>query len=203
MHYRVRGWTAALIATTVLALSASDAFATAIGISNQGIRFTQPDFTINGGPGFTVSCPVTIEGSFHARTISKTANGLIGYITSAAVVTAACTGGRLIPLNLPWHIQYSSFTGTLPAIRTIEMHTVNEAWLAEIPPLSCLYKTTPTEPAGLIAEIVEGRMKTYRWSEARIPIWIGTGLCPGSIRYGGGGRSTVLGSSEEGEVSLV
>jgi hypothetical protein len=48
------------------------------------------------GPlGESARCPLTLEGSFHARTIAKVAYALNGYITRAAVgVPASCTGSE-------------------------------------------------------------------------------------------------------------
>lgn len=202
MDYRLRGLLAALGAAGALALCVGAASATSIAFSSTGIRFTFPEFEVRG-PSATVSCPVTMEGSFHARTISKTANGLIGLITRAAVGTEACTGGRITALATPWHIQYSSFQGTLPAIRSIEMKLVEAGFLIEILALSCLYKTTPSTPGRIVAEVVSEVIGPVEWTEANIPLWVGSGLCPGEVRFGSGGRATVLGGREAVGVRLV
>ena len=109
----------------------------------------------------------------------------------------------MIALALPWHIRYRSFTGSLPAIRSIEMDVVEAGFLIEILALSCLYKTTPSTPGSIVAEIVEGLLGPVVWTETNIPLWIGSGLCPGEVRFGGGGRVTVLGGREEIGVTLV
>jgi len=98
-----------------------------------------------------ISCPVTLEGSFHARTFTKTRDSLIGVITRAHANHPCEAGGnefsfhngsetvlRGIPeTTLPWPIFYSSFTGTLPAITrvTIEMQGMV---MTVFYPLGCL-----------------------------------------------------------------
>jgi len=82
--------------------------------------------------GVTVRCPVTLDGSFHTRTIQKIERSLIGYVTLAIVHQAACTSGRgaafngsetyngtTTPQTLPWHVTYESFRGSLPAIESL------------------------------------------------------------------------------------
>lgn len=67
--------------------------------------------------GFVITrCPVTLEGSFHSRTIAKVSGTLIGLITS--VPRGTCTVNEMTVLRetLPWHVRYSSFAASLPAI---------------------------------------------------------------------------------------
>ncbi|HEX4805644.1 MAG TPA: hypothetical protein VFU94_07065 [Conexibacter sp.] len=203
MDYRVRGLLAVLVAAAALAACVGSASAQALALANSGVRYVFPEFTMTA-PGFTVKCPVTMEGTFHSRTIAKTAGTLIGYITRVAIRTESCTGGRITALTPPWHLQYGGFTGVLPEIRTVEMRVVEAGFLMEIMGISCLYRTTSVTAAGLISELLREKVATVRWSEAsRIPLLVGTGLCPGEVRFGGGGRSSVLGSAEEVEITLV
>ncbi len=203
MDYRVRGLLAALAAAGALAACVGAASATSLAFNSGGARYIFPEFTLTA-PGFTVKCPMTLEGSFHSRTIPKTPGTLIGHITRVVIRSESCTGGRIIALSPPWHIQYGSFEGSLPAIRSVEMRVVEAGFLMEIMGISCLYRTTSVTPVGLISELLREKVNTVRWSEAsRIPLLVGTGLCPGEVRFGSGGRSSVLGSAEEVEIRLV
>jgi len=87
---------------------------------------------------------MTLAGTFHSNTISKTMNSLIGYITSASLGT--CSGGRATILRetLPWHIVYSGFTGTLPNIRSVNMDIIGLSMAVETEGVACLLRTTTT-----------------------------------------------------------
>ena len=122
----------ALAASLLLAAMVSTATATRLSTSNQTIRATWDslEFTF----WITVRCKVTLEGSFHGRTIAKVARSLIGAITNAQVKAESCTNGTASAFNgveryngtttpntLPWHLTYESFTGTLPNINSIRV----------------------------------------------------------------------------------
>jgi hypothetical protein len=119
----VRLTVALAAATALMAALAGSASARSLSTSSQTLRstwarvsFREPIF------GFTVVCPVTLEGSLHSRTIAKGVYNLIGYITRAAVgPSASCAGGEatILTTSLPWHVRYQGFTGTLPEIRTV------------------------------------------------------------------------------------
>jgi hypothetical protein len=102
--------------------------------------------------GVTVSCPVTLEGTLHSRTISKISGLLIGYITRAIAGEASCTGGtaRALAETLPWHVQYLSFAGTLPNITSFSAGVIRASFQVSASVLgsivTCLYITSQTEP---------------------------------------------------------
>ncbi len=118
-------------ATTLLALLATTAPARNFSTSNQQFRvvWNEIDF---GGALVTITCGVTLEGSFHYRSIVKRERTLIGYITAAAA-KRPCTNGEAWSANgverhprlgvlantLPWHLTYQGFAGTLPNITSI------------------------------------------------------------------------------------
>jgi hypothetical protein len=127
-----------LVALAAAMLFTSAASARSFSITNQNIRATwrelifegKPERPNNPGP---IRCAVTMEGSFHTRTIIKEAGALIGYITRAQV-QHPCVGGEYIFHNgtetilrgrpettLPWHLRYSSFTGRLPDITALNV----------------------------------------------------------------------------------
>jgi len=68
-----------------------------------------------GGPG-TIECEVKLSGSFHSRTITKTVNSLIGYITEGTVLRCIRGSMTINQASLPWHLRYRAFGGTLPNI---------------------------------------------------------------------------------------
>jgi hypothetical protein len=124
---------AALAAALMLASAVSTASARTLSITNQSFRVTWRSLEFDGGI-VTIRCPVTLEGSFHSRTIAKIEGSLIGYITRAIANQNACTNGRGIPFNgtepynggtasqtLPWHVTYEAFEGTLPNISSIDI----------------------------------------------------------------------------------
>ncbi len=134
MRNSVRLALAALAASLLLAAAVGGASARNLSVSNQNFRVTWASLEFTGAEISVIRCPVTLEGSFHARTITKTSGSLIGAITRAVANQAACTGGRGAPFNgtetyngtttpntLPWHVTYNSFTGALPNITTVRI----------------------------------------------------------------------------------
>jgi hypothetical protein len=120
---------AALLATGVLAISAAGSAAGRLSLDDQDFRivWTNLSFITDVVPPeeqpLTVECPVTLAGSFHGATTTKTLNRLLGSVTSATVGDASCTGGRASFLagTLPWHVLYVSFSGTLPRMTGVRL----------------------------------------------------------------------------------
>jgi hypothetical protein len=109
----------ALVAALLLSSAISTASARNLSINNQTIRATWSRLDFEGGLGIPTQCQVTLEGSFHSRTIAKVLRALIGTLTRVALKTESCTGGRIATGNVPWHITYQGFTGTLPSMATV------------------------------------------------------------------------------------
>jgi hypothetical protein len=120
----------ALTAALLLASAVATTSARNFSVTNQNIRSTWPFLTFSGGVG-SIECSMTVEGSFHARTIVKAPGTLIGAITKA-IVKHPCTNGEAWTANgveaaalgrlantLPWHLTYERFRGTLPDITSI------------------------------------------------------------------------------------
>jgi hypothetical protein len=187
---------AAVSAVIVMALAlTANATARRIAISERNFLAAWTTFKFNDG-GNIISCPVTLDGSFHSRTISKVCGALVGYINRAVVVDSACTGGnyRALEETLPWHIRYSSFSGTLPSISSIRIAVVGARIQAGASGLTCLFATTAAHPVFFDIQISEGRARTIRvLPEFRIPLqgeffcqfvgegeWEGTGTVSGS-----------------------
>jgi hypothetical protein len=198
----------ALCASALVLVAVGTASANRLSFTNTGIRIVWPEMAFVGegaSGGFTVRCPVTLEGTLHSGTITKVTNLLIGHITRAAI--GECEGGRvrLLMETLPWHIRYESFSGTLPRITGISLTNVGMSWLVEpVPGISCLYRATSEQPArGEMALGLEGEINGYRWSAgARIPL-VGGLLCPSVSWMTGNGTVTLLGTSQKVRARLI
>ena len=157
----------------VLVISSS-ASATRLSLSAETfrVRFATVEF-MGGVVGANSRCPLTLEGSFHARTLSKVAGLLMGYVTRATL--GSCQGGLLIVLSetLPWHIQYRSFTGSLPFILELNTYIVGMALLVrgEIFEAECLIRSSAAEPVlgsymreitgtNLVTELLRGEISS-------------------------------------------
>jgi hypothetical protein len=184
----------ALTAAFILASAIGSASANRLATSEQGFRTVFPELTFTSSEeGISVICRVTLEGSFHSATISKVSGQLIGYITQAAV-NRPCSGGTawalngtevlngaVVPNSLPWHIQYASFSGTLPNITGINLRLIRASFLIEVLGVKCLYETTEANPArGTIVREAGGVITALRAEEgASIPRKAGQSIfCP-------------------------
>jgi len=123
----------ALAAALLLASAVGHASAGRLSSSNQNLRLTFSSLEF-GSESVTIRCPITLEGSFHSRTIAKIARALVGSVTKAAIKQEACVNGKggafngveryngtTTPNSLPWHLTYESFAGTLPNITSLQM----------------------------------------------------------------------------------
>jgi hypothetical protein len=185
---------------TALALSAAVGTATArrLATSEQSFLSHFRELTFEAG-GQNVVCHVSIEGSFHSRTISKVARALIGYISEVRVQRPcnANSAGEAWALtaqegrteSLPWHILYERFIGALPTITGIEVTLDNAAFLVNVAGLNCLYQATTASPMrGIIAREGGGKATGLRAEESSlIPKHEGSFLCPGSGKLKGNG----------------
>lgn len=193
----------------VLALGVATAPAGRLSVTNQNFSVTWSGLRFNEGRAV---CPVTLEGSFHARTITKTSAAQIGYIQRAR--TSACSVGTAVFLSvedgqtstLPWPIRYDSFTGTLPAIGSVRWHLVGFSYRIVKEFETCLYVSTTARPALLdVTREERGALTTGRFfgTEA-IPLFAGNiGVCEQSGLLGAGGAVTLQGSSTRVTLTLI
>jgi len=134
MHKTVKLLFAALTASLILGALVSNASATRLSSNSQTLRATFSSLEFNGEGIAIIRCPVTLEGSFHSRTIAKVERALIGAVTRAVVKQESCTNGigaafngteryngTTSPNTLPWHLTYESFSGTLPNISAVNI----------------------------------------------------------------------------------
>lgn len=108
----------ALMAALMLASAVGTASARSFSISNQSYRVTWSRLEF-ASTIVTVSCQVTLEGSFAGRTIAKVFDSLIGSVTRITTKPESCTNGRVTATNPPWHAVFDGFEGTLPNISDI------------------------------------------------------------------------------------
>ena len=195
MHTRSKLLLAALASALLLAALVSSASANTLSQTETAFRVTYSPLSFVPSFGSTVRCPVTLEGTFHSRTIAKTAGALIGYVNR--VVVGVCESGRARANTetLPWHIQYVSFSGTLPAITSISQNLIRPSFEIEGRifgiEVTCKY-TTPRqlgintrETRGAVTEQRPGTESTS--SE--------TGGCPSGRQVGTGRVTTPGGAS--------
>jgi hypothetical protein len=114
----IRTVTAVLAATVILAALTSAATAGRFSSTSQTLRAAFSAVGFSGAFGIS-ECALTIEGSMHTRTFTKTAGSLIGYVTSATLGGCSRGSATILAASLPWHVRYASFSGTLPNITRI------------------------------------------------------------------------------------
>lgn len=184
-----------ILAALVLAVAASSASANAIGLSSNSFRIVWAPMSLEGA-GSTISCGITLEGSFHSTSFAKTRGAQVGHIYRAPQPTG-CTGGTatLLQGTLPWEVVYQGFTGTLPNIERISFEFLGYSFRLDpsgITP-ACLARTTTTNSwSGDFIREAGGSITGVRSDEAdSIPLsegfgceffvgrWVGTGAFTG------------------------
>jgi len=176
-------------------------------ISSSTFRQTYSTISFEGGLFGTVRCPVTLEGSFHSRTMAKTAESLIGLITRAIVGEAACASGRarFKTETLPWHIRYSSFTGTLPTITAVKRVSFGARINLPIEGRDCFYNAAvPNRYLSIeLIKDASGRITQVRFSADVEPEPSNIFPCPPTVRADGQGTETVLGGATGITLTLI
>jgi hypothetical protein len=152
-----------------------------------------------------IICPVTVEGTFHSRTITKTTEQLIGYVTRAIVNEPRCIflngmeGLSIQTSSLPWHIRYESFTGPLPTITRLNLRLALVGYIVRAFGVNCLFKSSATSPARGWTErnTATGQITNVTLEKnTTIPRFEGsTFLCPTNGIFEGSGAVRLLGSS--------
>jgi hypothetical protein len=171
--------------TVAIALAAAVNTATArrFEISEQRFLILFTELTFEAG-GNQVICPVTLEGSFHSRTIMKVSGQLVGSVTEA-IARHPCqqnTGwalngieniqGTTATNTLPWQILYIGFRGTLPNITEIELSLNGAKFRTEVIGVLCLYASRETRWMEAQVKVSAGRITTIRVNEERrIPLF--------------------------------
>lgn len=137
---------AAVSAVVALFALVGVASANDLSVSSQSMRATWTRAEFIGGFG-TVVCAFTVEGSMHTATTTKTAGALVGFVTRASVGPCPSGSATVLTATLPWHVQYASFTGTLPTIASVT-EDIFGAWSIREPTfgITCLVRPTASSP---------------------------------------------------------
>jgi hypothetical protein len=192
---------ATLGATVLLGALVGSASARRIESSSQTLRSLFREVIFNGIFG-NIQCEVQLEGSLHSRTIEKIRCSLIGYITAARILACARNAATILTETLPWHVQYESFTGTLPTITSIKTNVIGAAFRIREPFETCLARSTATNPSVGTYTIVSGTITSAEISGTGIPT-----VCPGFTSEGefrsNAAPVTVLNSTTRITVRLI
>ncbi|HKG02634.1 MAG TPA: hypothetical protein VKB03_05600 [Conexibacter sp.] len=201
MHTNSKALMVGLAAAMLMAFAVGSASARNFSTSNQQIRSTFRSIEFSAEGLGTDRCDLTLEGSFHGRTMAKVPNSLIGYITR--VSTANCTLTTSI-LSLPWHMRYVSFTGTLPNI-TLESIKIPFFFLWGTLGFLCLAE--PAIEFYFLREAAGRFIGVDAIALLSFPTRSGGGFgCPsstGSFRAPNNGTLTLLGTSNAITVTLI
>lgn len=158
----------AIALSLALAVSAS---AGRLSTSSQTFRSSFRELRVDGAFG-SINCRITLEGSIHTRTITKTGGSLIGYVTAANLGTCSQGSATVLRELLPWHIRYSSFSGTLPSIASIRTDITEFSLRIREPvfAITCLAESDSLHPAvATFNREAGGSLTTTTISGADIP----------------------------------
>ena len=206
---------AALTATLFMALAVNTASANRFSVSNQFFRVVwSPLNFIGEGSSVRVGCNVTVEGSFHSRTIVKTIGSLLGYVTRAIIGGCTENSATVLTATLPWHLTYEGFSSSrgLPAIERIRLLLRHIAFVTQIfgGLVECLYAdagTNQSENAAGESLLTGGSANEVASDPSiRIPFVRGSGLtenCPAKGGFTGTGNVTLLGATTRITVTLI
>jgi hypothetical protein len=198
----------ALGAASLMGLSVTVASANRISTSNKNLRVVYSALVMTDEEGVgRVSCPVTLEGSFHSTTVSKVSNALIGFVSRASVTSSSCNGGgaTILTATLPWHIMYDSFTGTLPTITGVNTLLTRTAYLVNVFGVNCLYQENGVNRSRGRINVGAGGVVGTLTPDANIqlPKFSGSFLCPSSAGFQGAGTVTVLSNTSRITLTLI
>jgi len=195
---------ASLAATLLMAFAVSSASARNLSVSNTNIRVVWRELRFfDPGSGISVTCPVTLEGSFHYRTIVKLARTLIGYVTRAISGTAEppCRGGTatIDQETLPCHLTYERFSGTLPNITRVGILLRGVSFKFTAVGIRCGLRErggANENGSGEVTIDASGNATTLMANNTiRFARYSGGIFCPASGGFEGTGEVTLLGST--------
>lgn len=222
MRTRSKFILATLIATLLLGLAVSSASAGRFSTSNTRFRFTWSALGIGEplGANITLTCRVTLEGSFHSATIRKVPRALIGAITRGIVDSSNCRGNQeptrltILQESLPWHVTYESFRGTLPNITEISLLMQRYELQLSATVLFvtgfCLYLDGGAPEEALTLAIVRngsGQLVEASFPSGRRGRFLRGSpvpeMCPAQISLNGRGETFLLGNTSRILVTLI
>jgi len=197
------------MATMLLASALSTASARNLSISNERFRVTWSRLEFIGG-SLSARCQVTLEGSFHSRTIPKVERLLIGSITRIDVKTESCEGiaRASVARPPPWHVTYEGFTGRLPNIETIRLLLQRFQFNIIAFGATCRYGTATDNVTGSAVLNAAGEVTNLIPLRERniANLLNGPEICPpnGTLIAGeADGRVTLLGTTTRIRITLI
>jgi hypothetical protein len=195
-----------LAATVLMAFVAHAASARNLSVSNQNIRTTFDNVEIAAEGLPTTTCHVTLEGSFHQRTMTKTPETLTGFITR--VTTGSCSSGlTVLSATLPWHTRYTDFSGSLPNITELGTKTAGMAFNIGALGFNCLARAEIRIRIKIIISIGIRIFRGAQIPRQTIPFASGGGFgCPaseGTIQSATDGTMMLLGATTSITVTLI
>jgi len=209
----------ALAAAIMLTSVVSPTSARTFSKNNQNIRVTWASLEFAAEIA-TIRCRVTVEGSFHTRTVAKVARSLVGAVTRA-IAAHPCTGGEAwadngteaeplgtAPNRLPSHITYEGFTGTLPNITSIQRLSTRFSFVIASGGFCTgrygsgtdrVTVSAVREAGGGITSVapVEGR------NTVSLVTMLGGFACPATARVRGTGTPTILNNTNRITITLI
>lgn len=195
MRTHARCLIAALLSALLLALAVGAAAASRLSTTGTGFKVTYSPISFVPSFGSTGRCPVTLEGSFHSRTTTKTSGTLAGFITRASMGTCESGRARWNTETLPWHVQYVSFEGTLPNITGITHSAVRPSWDVEGEVFGVRVKCRFTTPRQAVISTRESRGVIVSQSLGTESTDSETEGCPSGRLSGTGSVRTVTGGT--------
>lgn len=205
MASMVRLTIATALAVIGMAAVVGGASAGRLALGNQNFRVEWIVLRLRAAE-FEFTCQLTLEGSFHSRTIAKSTAPLIGLVSRVAL--SRCNSDVNTGLNLPWHIKYASFRGTLPTIESVRLEIIDSSILVRAFGIGCLYQSTLASPALGEVTVASGVLTGMRM-DGRAPIPLKSRLegivdCPASgFLEGATGTVSVLGTTTGIRISLI
>jgi hypothetical protein len=191
----------ALAATLLMAFAVSSASASRLSVSNRNFRAVWNLLTLEAA-GVTMTCPLTLEGSFHSATLAKITGALIGHISRASVrgEPAECLNTATATISaLPWHVVYGGFQGTLPRPTGLNLSLIGLRLrfdpAGRLP--GCTATSSTASPARVIANLESGGTVTGLTTDpaGEIPLSEGFGCALYTMSYSGTGAFRLLGSA--------
>jgi hypothetical protein len=190
-----------------MACCISTASANRFSVSNKNFRvvWTGLQFTGEAGEGL-VTCPVTLEGSFHSATIRKVEGALIGHVSRASVTSTSCSGGSatINQASLPWHVTYVGFIGRLPRIEIQILLLKGVNFTLEVLGQKCGYGRPEDNAKGSVNIEAGGAVTTFAVDTTiRLTKLSGGFLCPATGGFAGTGTVTLLGNTTKITIRLI
>ena len=173
----------AVVATTAtLGALVGAASANRLSLSTRTLSATWSSLTFTSSGFATNRCVVTLSGSFHSSTFTKTVGSLVGYITGASIGICSGMTARANTETLPWHLRYASFTGTLPSITSLRFAVVGFSFEI-LSGFRCRYTSTAASPVTTSFTLGAGGTATAVGVSGGIASSTG-GFCPTMVLSG-------------------